>query len=59
LCQGLEQVNKARDLSALHAIRDHVIPKPQKNRHINVWDAGCAMGPEPYSLAIIFKENFG
>ena len=48
-----------RDLPALHAIRDHVIPELQKNRHINVWDAGCAMGPEPYSLAIIFKETLG
>jgi chemotaxis protein methyltransferase CheR len=26
---------------------------------MNVWDAGCAMGPEPYSLAIIFKESLG
>ncbi|MBW1705098.1 MAG: chemotaxis protein CheR [Deltaproteobacteria bacterium] len=48
-----------RDLPALHAIRDHVIPELRKNRFINVWDAGCAMGPEPYSLAIIFKETLG
>jgi len=48
-----------RDLATLHAIRDHVIPELRKNRYINVWDAGCAMGPEPYSLAIIFKENLG
>ncbi|NVM22302.1 MAG: chemotaxis protein CheR [Desulfobacterales bacterium] len=48
-----------RDLTALNAIKDHVIPELRKNRHINVWDAGCAMGPEPYSLAIIFKENLG
>jgi len=48
-----------RDLATLHAIRDHVIPKLRLNRYINVWDAGCAMGPEPYSLAVIFKENIG
>jgi len=48
-----------RDLPALHAIRDHAIPELRKNRYINVWDAGCAMGPEPYSLAIIFKETLG
>lgn len=48
-----------RDLPALHAIRDHVIPELRKNRFINVWDAGCAMGPEPYSMAIIFKETLG
>jgi chemotaxis protein methyltransferase CheR len=48
-----------RDLVALHAIRDYAIPELRKNRYINVWDAGCAMGPEPYSLAIIFKEALG
>jgi len=48
-----------RDLPALHAIRDDVIPELQKHRFINVWDAGCAMGPEPYSIAIIFKETLG
>jgi len=48
-----------RDLPALHAIKEHAIPELRKHRHINVWDAGCAMGPEPYSLAIIFKEALG
>lgn len=48
-----------RDLPALHAVRDYVIPEFRKNRYINVWDAGCAMGPEPYSVAIIFKEALG
>jgi len=28
-------------------------------RHIKIWDAGCAMGPEPFSLAIMFAENMG
>lgn len=48
-----------RDIATLNAIRDQVIPELRKHRYINVWDAGCAMGPEPYSLAIIFKENLG
>lgn len=48
-----------RDLTALNAIKDHVIPELRKQRYINVWDAGCAMGPEPYSIAIIFKETLG
>lgn len=48
-----------RDITALNAIKDHVIPELRKQRYINVWDAGCAMGPEPYSIAIIFKETLG
>ena len=26
---------------------------------IKIWDAGCAMGPEPYTLAIMFAEKMG
>ena len=48
-----------RDLATLNAIKEHVIPELRKHKYMNVWDAGCAMGPEPYSLAIIFKENLG
>jgi len=48
-----------RDMSALIAVRDHVIRNLRNYRHIRVWDAGCAMGPEPYSLAIIFREALG
>ena len=48
-----------RDLPTLDAIRDRVIPQLRRYKYINVWDAGCAMGPEPYSLAIIFKESLG
>ncbi|MBW1730405.1 MAG: chemotaxis protein CheR [Deltaproteobacteria bacterium] len=48
-----------RDMSALQAIKGHVIPRLRSYRYIWVWDAGCAMGPEPYSLAIIFREALG
>lgn len=48
-----------RDMDTLRAIERHVIPQLKGRRYINVWDAGCAMGPEPYSLAIIFRENMG
>ena len=40
-------------------IRLHVLPALRTRRYIHVWDAGCAMGPEPYSLAIILRENMG
>jgi len=48
-----------RDLQTLHLIRDHVIPQVRSRRYIKVWDAGCAMGPEPYSLAIVLRESMG
>lgn len=48
-----------RDLPVLEMIRDHVVPVMRTSRYINIWDAGCAMGPEPYSLAIILRENMG
>lgn len=35
------------------------LPTLKQNRYIRVWDAGCAMGPEPYSIAIILRENMG
>lgn len=48
-----------RDMQTLEMIRDHVLPALRTRRYIHIWDAGCAMGPEPYSLAILFKENMG
>ena len=48
-----------RDMQTLEMIRDHVVPVLRTRRYIHLWDAGCAMGPEPYSLAIILKENMG
>ncbi|HOP64323.1 MAG TPA: CheR family methyltransferase [Spirochaetota bacterium] len=48
-----------RDMQTLEMIRDYAIPYLRTKRYINVWDAGCAMGPEPYSLAIILRENMG
>jgi len=48
-----------RDLQTLDMIRRHVLPPLRTRRYIHVWDAGCAMGPEPYSLAIILRENMG
>lgn len=48
-----------RDMQTLEMIRDYVIPDLRTSRYINIWDAGCAMGPEPYSIAIIIRENMG
>jgi len=46
-----------RDMQTLELIIKYVIPEVKGNRHIRVWDAGCAHGPEPYSIAIMFREN--
>lgn len=48
-----------RDMQTLEMIRDHVVLVLRTRRYIHIWDAGCAMGPEPYSLAIILKDNMG
>jgi len=46
-----------RDGQALELVAQHVIPDLKTRQHIHVWDAGCAMGPEPYSVAITLREH--
>ena len=48
-----------RDKLALDTIIEHALPVLKARNHIHIWDAGCAMGPEPYSIAIMFRENMG
>lgn len=48
-----------RDRHTLELIIKHVVPSVAGRSKVRVWDAGCAMGPEPYSLAIMFAENMG
>ena len=48
-----------RDRQTLELLAKHALPTLKRRRYINVWDAGCAMGPEPYSIAIILRENMG
>lgn len=48
-----------RDMHTLDLIVKHVVPFVAGRSKVRIWDAGCAMGPEPYSLAIMFAENMG
>ena len=48
-----------RDMQTLELLAQYAIPNLKQNQYIRIWDAGCAMGPEPYSVAIIFRENMG
>lgn len=46
-----------RDRQTLELIARDVVPVLKGFKYINVWDAGCAHGPEPYSIAMILREN--
>lgn len=48
-----------RDMHTLQLIAKNVIPHLYDRSKIRVWDAGCAMGQEAYSMAIVFAENLG
>ena len=48
-----------RDTDALNAISDIVIPAISHSRTIRVWDAGCASGEEPFTIAILFAAKLG
>ena len=48
-----------RDITVLNLIAAHVIPNLAGYSRIRIWDGGCAMGPEPYSLAMTIAESMG
>jgi chemotaxis protein methyltransferase CheR len=48
-----------RDRHVLDLIVEHAGPVLAGRSRARVWDAGCAMGPEPYSIAILLAESMG
>jgi len=46
-----------RDRQTLDYIADEVLPTLRGYQHVRIWDAGCAHGPEAYSMAMLLREN--
>jgi len=48
-----------RDQQVLERVVEHSVPSLSGRSHPRVWDAGAAMGQEPYTLSIMFAERMG
>jgi len=46
-----------RDLHTIDLAVKHLLPLIAGRSRVKIWDAGCAIGPEPYTLAIVLAEN--
>jgi len=46
-----------RDIHTLDLAIKTIIPEIAGRSKIRIWDAGCAMGPETYTIAILFAEH--
>jgi len=48
-----------RDQQVLERLVEHCLPTMAGRNHPRIWDAGVAMGQEPYTLSILFAERMG
>jgi chemotaxis protein methyltransferase CheR len=46
-----------RDQPTLEHAADHMIPYASGRSRIKIWDAGCALGQETYTIGMIFAEK--
>jgi chemotaxis protein methyltransferase CheR len=46
-----------RDQPALEHAANHMIPYASGRSRIKIWDAGCALGQETWTIAMIFAER--
>lgn len=51
-----------RDHHPFEALRKEIFPRLMRenagNRELNLWSAACSTGQEPYSIAMMIRENF-
>lgn len=48
-----------RDYTVIEAAVELLLIETMGRSRVRVWDAGCAMGPEPYTLLICLAETMG
>jgi len=51
-----------RDVYPFESLRSHVLPdlidRKHRSRSLFIWSAGCSSGQEPYSVAMMIREDF-
>lgn len=45
-----------RDAAPFEVLKTHILPELlQRNRDLKIWSAGCSIGSEPYSIAMLLR----
>ena len=51
-----------RDLHPFESLRNHILPalieRKRLSRSLFIWSAGCSSGQEPYSVAMLIRDDF-